>query len=403
MGWLKAVYSLLVLLLAGSGLFLSAWIVVPAPVFGLLILSVGAPEVSPWLVLLNGCAVLLALNQRGVVRRIALGGGLLGLGLSALPLAQWPATQARLEQAMVSTLGPEYLSGVPASVQAGMRPEPFALAAVFQGLPQDRVRLNAGIPFAQVAGVTLQMNVYQPPAPGRYPALVVVYGGAWQHGSPSQDEPFSRYMAARGYVVFAIDYRHAPEHPYPAQIEDVRTALAFIQANAQRYEADPARLALLGRSAGAHLALLAAYEPGAPPIRAVVDYYGPVDLEQGYYDLPTPDPIDTRQVLEAFLGGPPSTRLGAYRAASPSTYVTRPLPPTLLVYGGRDHLVEQRFGYALWKRLQATGTTAVWLDIPWADHSFDSLFTGLSNQLALYHTERFLAWALYREHPHPSN
>ena len=118
------------------------------------------------------------------------------------------------------------------------------------------------------------------------------------------------------------------------------------------------RLALVGRSAGAQLALLAAYEPNAPRIRGVVAYYGPVDLAEGYRHPPKPDPLGVRAIEEALLGGTPDSVPGRYREASPITYVTRRLPPTLLVYGGRDHVVEARFGRLLHERLLATGTSS---------------------------------------------
>ena len=125
----------------------------------------------------------------------------------------------------------------------------------------------------------------------------------------------------------------------------------------------------------------------------VIDYYGPVDLVEGYRQIPTPDPLDVRAIEEAFLGGPPDAMIDRYRAASPIALVTRRLPPTLLIYGGRDHVVEPRFGAMLAGRLRAEGTTAVHIEIPWAEHAFDAVPYGPSGQLARYITERFLAWA----------
>jgi acetyl esterase/lipase len=74
--------------------------------------------------------------------------------------------------------------------------------------------------------------------------------------------------------------------------------------------------------------------------------------------------------------------------------VTRPLPPSLLIYGDRDYLVQSKFGQGLYDQLKAVESSAVLIRIPWADHAFDAVFNGVSNQLALYYTERFLAWAL---------
>ena len=84
---------------------------------------------------------------------------------------------------------------------------------------------------------------------------------------------------------------------------------------------------------GAHLALLAAYTAGAPPVSAVVSLYGPTDLTRGFREPPRPDPIDVRAILQAFVGGTPDDQPEAYTAASPITYATHPQPPTLLIYG----------------------------------------------------------------------
>jgi acetyl esterase/lipase len=84
----------------------------------------------------------------------------------------------------------------------------------------------------------------------------------------------------------------------------------------------------------------------------------------------------------------------AYHDASPVTYALPRVPPTLLIYGARDHVVEARFGRELNDRLRENGATSVLLEIPWAEHAFDALPSGLSGQIALYYTERFFAWAL---------
>ena len=392
---IQGAYKLILLLLSALGLFLSAWIVIPAPTFFLLPLGVGAPEVSPWLVGLNAIAILLAFKSRtSWIRRIALGFGVIGLIISILPLSQLPATNRQAATAMVQVLGADYLAKIPQPVQAQMRPQPFVLGDVFRGIPSRQVRYTSGIPFAAPDGVPLNLDVYRPSQVGKYPAIIAIYGGAWQRGSPTQNADFNRYMASRGYVVWAIAYRHAPRYRFPAQIEDVQAALAFIRQHATDYETDLERMALLGRSAGAHLAMLAAYRPDAPRIRAVVNYYGPVNLTKGYYDLPHPDPINVRAVLQAFLGGSPDELPELYQQASPISYVTQPQPPSLLVYGGRDHIVQAKFGRTLGDRLRAVGSRAIFLEIPWAEHAFDAVFNGVSNQLALYYTERFLAWAL---------
>lgn len=432
-----------------TGFFLSAWVILPAPIFELLPLSIGAPEVSPWLWLVNILGGGLAWQFLRISRKsykektvqnssrnfrlayLTLGLSSLGLALSLLPIIQFPTANRAAQIAMgrfcdpelkqfcdstlTRSLGTSYLENIPSSQQAMLRPHPFVLKDAWWGIPSLPVRYNRGIALGNPTGEPLALDVYRPPQEGKYPAIVIIHGGAWQGGSPRDNAEFSRYMAARGYVVWAITYRYAPQSKFPAQIEDVQRALSYMQTHALEYDTDLTRVALMGRSAGAHLAMLAAYDnpkPNTPPIRAVVNYYGPVDLTAGYYDVPNPDPINSRAILLDFLGGTPDQVGELYKAASPITYVNRhvdrstqnglpptglrqsPLPPSLLIYGGKDHIVMAKFGKALAQRIVDSGNQAIFLEIPWADHSFDAVFSGISNQLALYYTERFLAAAL---------
>ncbi|MEH2080115.1 MAG: alpha/beta hydrolase [Nostoc sp.] len=391
--------SLLVLLLCFASLFLSAWIILPAPNMFLLTLAVGAPEVSPWLLLLNLLFLLLSLFYicRRQLQRLVCVFSLIGLLICGWVLVNIPSTQMQMAKVMKQGLGANYLEQIPSQVRAKMQTYPFNLVNFFRGIALGKMRYQKDILFASPGGLSLKMEVYQPPEVGKYPVVVVIYGGAWQYGNTHANSEFNQYIANHGYTVFAIDYRHAPKYQFPSQLDDVRTALNFICKHAAEYEADSEHMVLLGRSSGAHLAMLAAYQPDAPPIRAVVNYYGPVNLTEGYKTPPNPDPINTRAVLKAFLGGSLEELPNQYQIASPINYLTHPLPPTLLIYGSRDHLVEARFGRQMYESLHDSGNTAVFLEIPWAEHAFDAVFNGVSNQLALYYTERFLAWAFFRQ------
>ncbi|MGK7934268.1 MAG: alpha/beta hydrolase fold domain-containing protein, partial [Xenococcaceae cyanobacterium] len=343
----------------------------------------------------NAIALLLTvLIHKSWLSNLGLILSLLGIVLSLLPLIQLPAANAKFAAEMETVLGTDYLQNIPETLQTQMRPQPLILTDVFRGISQPEVRIQRGIIFASPDGVDLTLNTYQPLAKGKYPALIVIYGGAWRNGTPSSYEKFSCYMAAQGYSVIAIDYRHAPKYKFPAQLEDVQTALQYIQDNASALEVDPDKMAIMGRSAGGHLATLAAYQQDAIPFRAVISYYGSVNLIEGYYDPPSPNPIDTKAVLHDFLGGTPTEFPELYHKASPINYPRPNLPPSLLVYGGRDHIVQKKFGKQLYSKLQATNNSVIWLEIPWAEHAFDAIFPGISNQLALYYTERFLAWSI---------
>jgi acetyl esterase/lipase len=364
-------------------LFCSIWIVVPAPNLLLLPLGVGVPELSPLLLATSLIVFALALKARkGVAGRIAAVFSLISVSLYALPLMQVPAVVGRFDEAMPRSGG-------------SARPDrPLSVSGLLRGIDVGDARIARGIQVGASDGSALTVDVYRPPGAGRFPIIVQIYGGAWQRGVPGDNAAFAQYFASRGYVVFAIDYRHAPKWQWPAQIEDVRSALAWIRAHASEYDGDRSRTALVGRSSGAQLALVAAYEAGADAVSAVVSYYGPTDLAEGWRVPPRPDPLNVRAVLEAYLGGTPDQVPGRYREASPISHVTAASPRTLLVYGTRDHIVEAHFGRDLHHRLQAAGASSVLLEIPWAEHAFDVLPSGLAGQLSLAYTEGFLAQAL---------
>jgi len=385
------------LLVASIALFLiSIWIVLPPLQASLLPLAVGAPELSPWLLLasLILCAITFRAAGVDVTARVAFNVSAVSAVLCAYPLVRAPFVFAAFDSAMEQGLGKDYETQIPADARAALRTQRISVTDFARGISRGDVLIRRGIEFAKPGGVPLTVDVYRPVSAGPHPMLLQVYGGAWQRGSPEDDPTFASYFASKGYLVVALDYRHAPEWKWPAQIQDVRAALGWVIAHSAEYEGDPSRIGVIGRSAGAQLALVAAYQAGMPLVRAVASYYGPVDLVEGWRQPPRPDPLDIRAILEAYLGGTPETVPAVYHDASPVTFALPRVPPTLLIYGARDHVVEARFGRELNDRLRENGATSVLLEIPWAEHAFDALPNGLSGQIALFYTERFFAWAL---------
>jgi acetyl esterase/lipase len=378
--------------------FVAIWIVLPPFHVGLVPFAVGAPELSVWFLLaaLGVSALSFAASNNAQAARAALMIAAAAAILFAYPLVRAPFTLARFDRAMEDGLGREYAHQIPPAAAASLREHALSPADFVLGLTTADVLVRRGVEFAKAGGVPLMLDVYRPPSAGPHPVVIQLYGGAWQRGSPEDNGSFATWLASKGYLVVAADYRHAPQATWPAQIQDVRSALDWIRSHASEYEADPARMALIGRSAGAQLALVAGYQANAPAVRAVVSYYGPTDLVEGWREPPRPDPLDVRAILETYLRGTPDSAPGRYREASPATYASARVPPTLLLYGSRDHVVAARFGRALHERLRQAGATSVLLEFPWAEHAFDALPNGLSGQISLYYTERFLAWALRR-------
>ena len=367
--------------------FMSIWIVVPAPVLLLLPLAVVVPEFSPILLVVTlvfGGLTLVTRKSR--IKTAALSLAVMTLAMCSVPLARVAVATPAFDRTL----------GLDEEPHGRMRPRALVLGDLVRGIDAGGARVASGVEFARPDGHPLTLTIYRPTFSGRFPIVVQMYGGAWQRGTPDDDRMFARYFASRGHVVFAIDYRHAPRWKWPAQIVDVRSALAWIRTHAAQYDGDASRLVLLGRSAGAQLALIAAYEDTPADVVGVVSFYGPTDLAEGWRVPPRPDPFDVRAVLETYLGGTPDRIPEPYRAASPLTYVSAKAPPTLLLYGSRDHIVEARFGRVLNDRLRAAGATSYLLELPWSEHAFDLVPNGLGGQVSLYYVERFIEGVLRR-------
>jgi acetyl esterase/lipase len=233
--------------------------------------------------------------------------------------------------------------------------------------------------------------------------VIVIHGGSWSRGAKSDFATYDRWLAAAGRVVFDVEYRLANStQRFPAQIADIKCAIAWVRNHAARYDVDPERIALLGRSAGGQLALLAAYTAGdsthlpgscnnhGTGVRAVISFYGPTDLAWDYTHPGRPDVIDTTHSLENYLGGSPTSAPQAYAAASPVEHVGAQSPPTLFLHGGHDQLVLSENVERIIPKLEAARVPFTYIYLPWANHGFDFNFDGWGSQIAQAEISKFL-------------
>jgi acetyl esterase len=268
------------------------------------------------------------------------------------------------------------------------------------------------VPYSRSDGEVLKVDIWEPSGDTkgpsrrsvpnsatteRRPAVIVVHGGGWRSGERSDFPSWDAWLADEGYVVFDIDYRLSPPPTWQDAPSDVACAVGWVKENAPRYGVDPERVALMGRSAGGHLALLTAYEEGraaATPgcvarhvrdtgVAAVVAFYPPTELSRlssmGYLGG-----------MDRFLGGSPGTVPGRYRLLSPVTHVDPGDPPTFLAYGGADRIVPPGQSELLAERLREAGVPHRLVELPWANHTFDFLWGGWGSQITRYSLEVFL-------------
>jgi len=222
------------------------------------------------------------------------------------------------------------------------------------------------------------------------PCVVVIHGGSWAGGDSRQLPELNSYLAVRGYNVASINYRMAPKWQTPAPVEDVAAALSYLRKHAQELHIDTNNFVLLGRSAGAQIALLAAYTLNDKGIKGVIDFYGPADMVWGYSIPSNPLIMDSRKVMENYIGGSYKQVPQKYAACSPIEFVNKQTVPTLMIHGDNDVLVSPEHSRRLNLKLQQNGIKHYWLKLPWATHGFDYNLNGPGGQLSTYAVETFL-------------
>jgi acetyl esterase/lipase len=226
------------------------------------------------------------------------------------------------------------------------------------------------------------------PSQRNAPGVLVVHGGSWARGSRKDFRALSGHLRWQGYFVANLDYRLAPASKYPAANEDLDAAFDYVVAHASELHLDPQRICWLGRSAGAHLALLQAYV--RRPSRCVIGYYAPSDMLWSYEHPSNPRVLDSPAALRDFLGGPPSDLPEVYTQASPLQRAHAEAPPTLLLHGLNDDLVYAEQSRRLQRRLSELAVPCQTLYMPWANHGCDINLSGPSGQMCTLTVERFL-------------
>lgn len=249
----------------------------------------------------------------------------------------------------------------------------FVIAALAtpSGAAQGGVTVKRDVTYRTVDGEQLGLDVYQPAKKGtNRPAVVVVHGGGWTEGDKSLFAQQSNQLAERGFVAFSINYRLAPAHPYPAAVDDVEAAVAWVRTHAKEYGVDPKRIGALGGSAGGHLVgMLATDGEGSLKtghrVAAVVSWSGPMDFVSL---APAAAATTAGSSIRNFLGCLPDACPDTYAAASPVTHVDKSDAPMLIVNSTME-LVPQSQADTMKAALDKAGVANQEIILPGTRHS----------------------------------
>jgi acetyl esterase/lipase len=228
------------------------------------------------------------------------------------------------------------------------------LPAVGAWAKDYEVVIRSNLEFVQHDGASLAGDLYLPRGLDKAPVVIAVHGGGWQAGSRAGYKYWGPFLARNGYALFSVDYRLGKAGTYPGSVYDVKAAIQFVRAKAADLGLDPARIGLMGDSAGAHLAALVAIAPDqftaeyrgdpnaavAADVKAVVGFYGAYDMLAQWQHDQIARPRD--QIAEKYLGASPMQNRRVYFDSSPMSYATvdRNRARFLLIHGTADDVVD---------------------------------------------------------------
>src|SRR2546421_2741352 len=246
--------------------------------------------------------------------------------------------------------------------------------------PAANVDVIPDVVYGHKDGMALTFDIFKPKTRTNGAAIIFMVSGGWISNYVPPDQALPRYqeLLDAGFTVITLRHGGSPKYLIPEIVADVRRGVRFIRYNARRWGIDPNRLGVYGWSAGGHLSLMIglASDNGDPAakedfmkegdrVAAVVAYFPPVDLRQLARGL-NPPPSGT--VLDRF----PALNFEKEKAAdfSPIVFVTPDDPPTLLIHGDKDQLVNISNSQIMFDALKKNNVKTDFITIPGADHGF---------------------------------
>jgi pectinesterase len=221
---------------------------------------------------------------------------------------------------------------------------------------------------------TVELLVYTPKAPGRYPAVLDIHGGGWSQRQIESDRVMMERLASRGFVTALVSYRLSGEAPYPAALSDCKAAVRFLRANARMLSINPEHIGVMGGSAGGHLSGLTALTSGKKefegdgPLPEIDSTVQACIVMAATQDLLEANRTKTNAGAVAFFGATCEEKPDLYRQASPITHIRAGVPPTIFIEGEKDTLKIGR--KEAMEALQALGIETAVFTLKHAPHPF---------------------------------
>lgn len=252
--------------------------------------------------------------------------------------------------------------------------------------------VNLNVPYAEKSNKLLHLHIITPPIDGdndtQFPLIMWVQGSAFHKQSLGNHMAHMIEVAKHGFVIAMVEYRWAPDDPFPAQIKDLKTATRFMLSHANKYHVDPKKYIAWGDSSGGHTVSTAVVTANLQEFNdedvailplhyaACIDYYGPTDISRMNKVPSTQDHVTPHSLEGEFFGTqhlydvPELVQKG-----NPITYVgEKPLPPFLIMHGNKDRLVPFEQSVLLYQALRAHNHIVDFYKIQNSDHGTDAFF-----------------------------
>lgn len=240
----------------------------------------------------------------------------------------------------------------------------------------------------------------------RKPAIVYLNGGGWRGADKNQMVPEMLHLVEAGYVVAFVYYRSSAEAVFPAQIIDVKSAIRYLRANADKYGINPGKIGITGRSAGGSLTALASmnlpgYDEGdnlkfSSDVQFGLDMFGPVNmksmalLERSRFSPTSRWKKDSETHLGAYMGDSYEKIPGKYHEASAVFQINAKTVPMLILHGDADPLVPFSQSVELYDAMKAAGKEVDFFLIKGAGHGSDEFWQESTRKLSLQYFDKYL-------------